>query len=732
MSTSISDHEMTTCIRKINNAKHNPKTIKCRDYTNYDPEQLNKSFENVNWNAVYQSDDINTCLRHFNETVQNVFDQHAPQLEKRVKGRKCPWITIELKRKMNNRDRVLRKARKSNCEADWDLYKRLRNSCNKQLRKEKATYHQRLLQESSPKNFWNTIKKIFPTKPITKQITHNVKSRVQVFSHYFSTAIRVLKSINLPLTDFIWRAPNQIFDRTHKRFEFTYVSKLFIEKELKKLKRKKATGIDQLPSGMLKDCAKHISQPLCYIINLSLKMQTIPTLWKIAKITPLFKSGNPDLPENYRPISVLPVLSKVLERAVHCQLSTYLEENFLLSTSQYGFRKHRSTKLAATLLCDSLRQEMDDGKMIGVAYIDLSKAFDTIGHGLLLEKLASYGVKDQELSWFNDYLFNRTQIVEINCVKSNPESIYCGVPQGSILGPLLFVIFFNDFKDHMRNSQVLQYADDTVIWYSSSDAHEIENVLNAEMKRIGTYCKENELLLNLKKGKTEIMLFGTAKRLNNSVKELKIIYNNKTINFVKQYTYLGNVLDNHLNLGENFDKSYKRASGRLKLLTNIRQYLTIDAAFQIYTMMIMPILTYSGAIKLTFTNTQKQKYRRFESRAQKVIGRVVPAITNVVQKDNCMLVKKCIGGSLNNVAFKDYFRLSNSKTRNNSNLIMLPKVKLEVAKGGFFFEGAKIFNALPLFIYLFICSAEVNFGNDCLSFIDFGNVFQANEARKSK
>ena len=298
--------------------------------------------------------------------------------------------------------------------------------------------------------------------------------------------------------------------------------------ELCSLKRNKATGLDELPSGLLKDCAKNISEALCYIMNLSIKTSTVPNIWKSAKVVPIFKSGNHDLPENYRPISVLPVLSKVFEKAVHYQFLQFLETNELLSDSQIGFRKYRSTKLATALLCDNIRKEMNNGNMIGAVYLDLSKSFDTIRHGLLLNKLNTYGVSGKELNWFTDYLFNRTRIVEIENVRSDTEPVYCGLPQGSILGPLLFIVFFNDLVENL-NCHVIKYADDTVIYYANKDIDVIEKVLNLEMEIVGTYCRENELVLNLKKGKTEAMLFGTAKRVKQHGKELKISYNGTSI-----------------------------------------------------------------------------------------------------------------------------------------------------------------------------------------------------------
>ena len=366
---------------------------------------------------------------------------------------------------------------------------------------------------------------------------------------------------------------------------------------------------------MLKDCAKYISGPLCYIINLSIKSCTVPSLWKIAKVVPIYKSGNTNLLENHRPISVLPVLSKLIEKALHKQLLDYLKGNNLLNNRQYGFRKHRSTKLTATPLCDNIRRELENGKFVGAVYIDLSKAIDTISHGILLNKLASCGVIGNELAWFTDYLFTRNQIVEINNVHSNKEPIYCGVPQGSILRPLLFIVFFNDIADKIQHSNVITYADDTVVYYSNVDVNTIGDELNLEMDSIGEYCRENKLLLNLKKGKTEAMLFGTSKRISKNGRDLKIQHQNIEISFVKEYVYLGNTADSNLRMHTNFDCAYKKASGRLRLLQNVRKYLTVDAALKIFRMIILPILTYGSTVKTTFTETQKEKLISLQNRA---------------------------------------------------------------------------------------------------------------------
>ena len=292
-----------------------------------------------------------------------------------------------------------------------------------------------------PKSFWDTIKRIFPTK-CTSRIppsTDEASIKANSFCSYFSTIVQTLKGKIFLLTNTAWKMPKKSSSRTDKVFRFKYVSKIFVEKELKSFKRKKATGLDNLPPSLLKDCASSISKPLCFIINLSLQTKSFPNIWKRARVVPAHKSGPTNLPENFRPISILPALSKILEKAVHLQLTEFLDSNKLLSNRQFGYRSKRSTDLAATLLCDDIRREVNDRKFVGAVFIDLSHAFDTISHSNLLSKLATYGISNDELEWFECYLFNRVQVVDINGTYSIPKPVFSGVTQRSILGPLMFL-----------------------------------------------------------------------------------------------------------------------------------------------------------------------------------------------------------------------------------------------------------------------------------------------------
>ena len=251
-------------------------------------------------------------------------------------------------------------------------------------------------------------------------------------------------------------------------------------------------------------------------------------------------------------------------------------------------------------------------------FLDLSKAFDTINHDLIIKKLASYGVGKHETNWFSDYLFARSQTVIVGGQKSAEFGVSCGVPQGSILGPLLFLIFFNDFPEQLSEANCLQYADDTFIFFAGSDAIEIEKVLREEINNINIYFENNELIVNLKKGKTETMLFGTSKRIGK--KTIDIEMNNTKINHATSYCYLGNELDLSLTLSHNLDKAYMKASGRLNLLAKMQSFLSVEAAFKIFNMVIVPVLLYSSLLHLQLTTTQKRKFESIERRAKKIIG----------------------------------------------------------------------------------------------------------------
>ena len=243
----------------------------------------------------------------------------------------------------------------------------------------------------------------------------------------------------------------------------------------------------------------------------------------------------------------------------------------------------------------------------------------------------------------------------------------------------------------------MMYADDTVIYVSGKGKGEIEKSLTEDCESSAQYFDDNALIKNLKKGKTESMIFGTSKRLKTTDENLSVTYRGQSINNVKQYKYLGNNVDRNLNFNKNFDSTYKRASSRLNLLSKLRYFLTREAAFSIYKMMIIPILTYRCPVKLYYTSTQQKQVKSLERRAKRIIGKTFPSIVNSIRKEALGLVAKSLNDdSCSN--FNGYFKVKRhlKATRNNGYLVELPKTRLELGKRSFKYSGAKIFNELPL------------------------------------
>ena len=257
--------------------------------------------------------------------------------------------------------------------------------------------------------------------------------------------------------------------------------------------------------------AEIIACPLAHIINLSLHSSQIPEDMKNARVVPLYKKQSKTEPGNYRPVSILSVTSKILERIVYNQLEHYLKENNLLYKLQSGFRPSFSTGTCLTFLMDYIRSEMDFENYIGMVMIDLQKAFDTVDHSILENKLKAIGLDGNAIAWFDAYLTNRMQVTDVGGIFSDPKVVPCGVPQGSILGPLLFLIYVNDMEASVSCKLIL-YADDSALLVTGKHIKTIENVLGDNLLSLSNWLIDNKLSLHL--GKTQSILFGTKHMLS--------------------------------------------------------------------------------------------------------------------------------------------------------------------------------------------------------------------------
>ena len=266
----------------------------------------------------------------------------------------------------------------------------------------------------------------------------------------------------------------------------------------------KATGLDNIPCKLLKIAADVVAPSLTCIFNQSLLTGIYPSDWKLAKVTPIFKNGSKTDLNNYRPISVIPAVAKIFEKIIYDQLHNYLNVNDLLTSCQSGFRSLHSTLTALLETSNNWCVNVDKGLLNCVIFINLKKAFDTIDHEIILKKLAKYGVDQNALKWFKSYLENRLQRCNVNNHLSSTCPLNCGVPQGSIIGPLLFLIYINDLPNCLSLGSPRMYADDTNVTFPASDMLGLETQINTELKSINLWLKANKLSLNV--AKTEFMV----------------------------------------------------------------------------------------------------------------------------------------------------------------------------------------------------------------------------------
>ena len=339
-------------------------------------------------------------------------------------------------------------------------------------------------------------------------------------------------------------------DKNPVSFVFSRISEVDIINISKTLKPKTSTGADFISNKLLKIIAPIIITPLHHLINLSLETGFVPEEYKIAKVVPIYKSGDCHDFNNYRPISLLSAFSKLLEKVVARQILGFINAHDILYQHQYGFRANHNTSHPVLQLSEKIYNSLNQnpsGKTLTI-FIDLKKAFDTVDHSILLEKLESYGFRNTANLWFKNYLSDRQQYVSINGVESDKVKIVCGVPQGSVLGPLLFLLFINDLPN-ATSFLTLLFADDTTFQISDIDTEFLFDKANIELEKASNWFQANKLTLNIKK--TKYMLFQEENN-NSNVDTLQLKLGNKIVEQVgtncteKNFKFVGHVLDDSM------------------------------------------------------------------------------------------------------------------------------------------------------------------------------------------
>jgi len=359
---------------------------------------------------------------------------------------------------MAKRDYALRVAKRSGNQEQWNEYRRLKNFTNRKIKSAEALHYNNLIESAeNPKVLWRSLNSVIGSNkqegsPFQvhdgKRLVSEPKSAATKFNKFFAAiGSKVARRLN-PVSKDAWKKYETVKEANNQSdiestWDLQRVRQKTVQRILHSLKVNKAAGLDKIPARLLKDAEMELAPSIAYLVNKSISDGLVPDLWKVARVTPLHKSDDKLQVENYRPISVLPVLSKVVERVVYSQLNAHLHQLDFLYQHQYGCKRGHSTEQAITQLNNWVLESMDEGKVTSLLFIDISKAFDSLKHKVLLHKLEHLGLSERSLRWFRSYLADRQQSVLINEELSEPHTITLGVPQGSILGPLLFNVYIN-------------------------------------------------------------------------------------------------------------------------------------------------------------------------------------------------------------------------------------------------------------------------------------------------
>ena len=497
------------------------------------------------------------------------------------------------------------------------------------------------------------------------------------------------------------------------KFVIPPIKKETVSKFLSNIDINKATGTDLIGPRLLKLAAPCIVDEVTFICNHSIANSIFPSKWKEAKVTPLHKNGPQEEVNNYRPISILPVLSKVLEKHVHESLMDFLHGNNLLHKTQSGFRAQHSCETALVNMIDLWLNAIDNGKMAGVVLVDFKKAFDLVDHQILINKMEIYGIKDEALMWFDSYLTNRKQLVSVHNNMSDFKQISCGIPQGSILGPLLFLLFINDLPLYTDKVSTDLYADDTTLYNVQDSIEQIENNLQSALNSLHIWCKNNGMILN--SSKTKVMLVTTKqKRQGLNTDNLDLNFNNESLNMISNDKILGVYVDNNLTWTDHIKHLTKKIASNIWLLSKIKKFLPQAHRVQFYKSYIQPHIDFCNIVWGSSSESNKLKILKLQKRACRIIlDYNVADFTDAMKSLKIMTIYDRLYLRKAKVMFKVYnnttpgYISENFKLRNDVNTsihlrsssagcFIPPKPKTEYFKHSLRYSGCLVWNSLPV------------------------------------
>ena len=557
--------------------------------------KINQRLLFTDWLPMHKMDvDNSTIFLH--DCITSAIDAEAPKRQKKLSCKhifRDPWMSVKLLKYNTKCRKLCAKANKSCKEADFVKYKNYRKTLNRLKLFEKSCFYGDLFSKigKNSKMLWEVLnrltKRVKNKTEITSVMTHgnkvvNKKEIVNVFNdHFVNVGKCTQESIKFKGGNFLANVP-----RSRKELKIKPITEGTLCRIVDEMAPKRSSGYDGISNFLLKRIISCIKAPFCELINKSISSGVFPDCMKKAKVIPLFKMGDNENPDNYRPISLLPVMLKVIEKHVYRNIVSFMEENNSIYPRQFGFRKQYSTVNAVQLLVSDILKSFDDNLTVASVFMDLRKAFDTISHEIICEKLECLGVWGQSLDWVYTYLSRRVQFCCINGMESSERPLEQDVPQGSLLGVLFFQLQINAMSKCLKFCNSILYADDTTIYVIGRNIQFMKSKLQSDMTAVSEWLSMNQLKLNVKK--TKLVYFnkeGLSPHIN-------VIMEGEEIECVRSFKFLGVDLDNQLNFCDHANAVHSQLLKTGFVISKIGSFLRTNELRILYFGHVHSIFTY--------------------------------------------------------------------------------------------------------------------------------------------
>ena len=597
--SNVSDHFATFSVvscNSSNTSSNTCKTVKYRIDCEANRNSLSNEILSQDWKFIERYNCADSAYDAFSDKIISLYNKNFPIKTKKIKqiDLSKPYVTNEIKLLIKRKHQLQKLYNRWPITYSKD-FKAMRNKLNSTLRKAKANYFKnKLLNEKhSPRNTWRILNSLLGREKgaseysvlVDGEIVSDPYEVATGFNEFFSKIGANLAQKFSDSNDFQEYLPPMNSNIVNFQMNPTTVEE--VTNTVFSL-RNASPGHDDLPLFVFRENILNLVDALTYICNLSLTTGIFPAKLAIAKVVCIYKSGDPSDTGNYRPISVLPILSKLLEKLVTVRLTAYFSENRLLTDCQYGFRKDVSTLDAMHAVVDSLQTSFNTNKIIIGVFIDLAKAFDSLDRRKLLLKLSHYGVSGIALDWFESYFGRRQQFVQYKNVSSSHLPVHFGVAQGSLIGPLLFIIYMNDMVCCSRELNFILYADDTNVFLESEDLGEGILKVNHELRRLDSWMKANSLTLNVTK-LHHVVFHNRKKKL--PICKAQLFIDKHLIKRVPSTKFLGIQLDENLLFNVHVGFVIRKLSKFIPIMYNVRNNLLSTSLKNIYNCLIYPNLT---------------------------------------------------------------------------------------------------------------------------------------------